>query len=72
MGLMRPKDLTQVATILGRPGLDRDTRRVLRLLRACLEHRFRHDVGIGHGTSAAAACDIELGGEEGGGDGQRR
>ncbi|MEV1083922.1 hypothetical protein AB0I98_37885 [Streptomyces sp. NPDC050211] len=64
MGLMRPRDLTAVVTVLENPVLDEESRTTLTLLRTCLEHRFRHDVWLGdtHGTAVAGAYDIELGG----------
>lgn len=64
MGLMRPRDLTAVVTVLENPVLDEESRTTLTLLRTCLEHRFRHDVWLGdtHGAAVAGAYDIELGG----------
>ncbi|WP_210571266.1 hypothetical protein [Streptomyces sp. GESEQ-4] len=64
MGLMRPRELTAVVTVLENPVLDEESRTTLTLLRTCLEHRFRHDVRLGdtHGAAVAGAYDIELGG----------
>lgn len=65
--LMGPQDLATVVTAPDTPGLDEGYRTMLTLLRACLEHRFRHDVGLG-GTSGgvtAAEHDIALGGQSG-------
>ncbi|MBC6458164.1 hypothetical protein [Actinomadura sp. HBU206391] len=64
MGLMDPAVLADVVAALRNPVLDKKTRATLALLRACLEHRFRHDVGIGDAAGAVAVADddIELGG----------
>ncbi|MDO0931123.1 hypothetical protein QQY66_05295 [Streptomyces sp. DG2A-72] len=63
MGLMRPRDLTAVVTVLENPVLDEESRTTLTLLRTCLEHRFRHDVWLGdtQGTAVAGDHEIELG-----------
>ncbi|WUI00850.1 hypothetical protein OHR68_03250 [Spirillospora sp. NBC_00431] len=63
MGLMDHSDLANVAAVLEGPICGSGSRTTLELLRACLEHRFRHDVGIGDSTGAVAADDhdIELG-----------
>jgi hypothetical protein len=64
MGLMSHKDLTDVVTVLENPVLDQETRQTLTLLRICLEHRFRHDIGIDalYDRPPAADHEIELGG----------
>jgi hypothetical protein len=64
MGRLRHQDLAKVAAVLENPAVDDESRQVLGVLRACLEHRFRHDVGLGdtQGRSLAGDHDIELGG----------
>ncbi|MGC9541322.1 hypothetical protein [Streptomyces sp. UG1] len=63
VGLMPTRTLDDVTATLQAP-LSDDHRETLQLLRVCLEHRFRHDVGIGDVTGATAVADseIELGG----------
>ena len=64
MGLMTHAGPADVVAVLGDPVPDAECRATPALLRACMEYRFRHDVGIGDATRAAtvAADDIELGG----------
>ncbi|NGO14129.1 hypothetical protein G5C60_42695 [Streptomyces sp. HC44] len=63
MGLMTHQELAHVVKVQEHPLLDAGSRTTLTLLRACLEHRFRHDVGIGDtaGTAVAGDFEIELG-----------
>lgn len=67
MGLMTHRDLAHVVEAQKHPLCDDETRTTLALLRTCLEHRFRHDVGIG-GTAGSAGSahlgdhEIELDG----------
>ncbi|GHG98841.1 hypothetical protein [Streptomyces lanatus] len=63
MGQMSHQELTHVAAVLENPQLDRESRTTLTLLRACLKHRFRHDVGIRDavGPAVAGGFEIELG-----------
>ncbi|NGO14131.1 hypothetical protein G5C60_42705 [Streptomyces sp. HC44] len=63
MGVMSHKDLTKVVAVMENPVLNDLSRQALGLLRTCLEHRFRHDVGLG-GTdpiTAGGPHDIALG-----------
>lgn len=60
MGLMSLQDLSDVTAALESPALDHTSRPILRALHSCLEHRFRHDVGIGQ-TTDAGDFEIELG-----------
>ncbi|WP_217168919.1 hypothetical protein [Streptomyces sp. AC512_CC834] len=53
MGAMNHKDLAKVVEVMENQALNELSRQALGLLRACLEHRFRHDVGIG-GTAGSA------------------
>jgi WD40 repeat protein len=64
MGLMGHEELADVVAVLRNPALDEESRQALVLLRACLEYRFRHDVGIGDVAEAMAVADddIALGG----------
>ncbi|WP_217168918.1 hypothetical protein [Streptomyces sp. AC512_CC834] len=69
MGAMTHHDLAHVVEMQQRPLLDAVSRTALTLLRACLEHRLRHDVAIGTAAGAAVVAgdfEIELGedGEE--------
>ncbi|GAB2956282.1 hypothetical protein GCM10023080_014330 [Streptomyces pseudoechinosporeus] len=63
MGLMTHQELAQVVEVHEHSLLDEASRTTLALLRTCLEHRFRHDVGIGDtaGTALAGDSEIELG-----------
>ncbi len=63
MGLMTHQELAHVTAVLENPGLGEESPTTLTLLRACLEHRYRHDVGIGEaaGTAVAGNFEIELG-----------
>jgi hypothetical protein len=63
VGLMPTRTLNDVTAALEAP-LSDNHRGTLELLQVCLEHRFRHDVGIDDVTGATAVCDseIELGG----------
>ncbi|WP_399880331.1 hypothetical protein ACGH7X_00845 [Streptomyces sp. BBFR51] len=67
MGAMHHKDLAKVVEVMENPALNELSRQALGLLRACLEHRFRHDVGIGGTAGSAGAArlgdyEIELDG----------
>jgi hypothetical protein len=64
MGLMGREELADVVAVLENPALDVGWRPTLELLRACLEHRFRHDIGVGSPADAMVTADddIELGG----------
>jgi WD40 repeat protein len=64
MSLMTHTDLADVVAFLENPVRDVRFRQTLELLRACLEYRYRHDIGIGDAEKAVAASeyDIELGG----------
>ncbi|WP_155059142.1 hypothetical protein [Streptomyces blattellae] len=64
MGVMGHGELTKVVTVMEHPVLNESSRQALGLLRTCLEHRFRHDVGLGdtHATARAGDHEIELGG----------
>ncbi|WP_210590403.1 hypothetical protein [Streptomyces sp. GESEQ-35] len=53
MGLMSHQDLADVAAVLEHPALDEKSRQALGVLRACLEYRFRHDIGIGDPASVS-------------------
>ncbi|MGW0824425.1 hypothetical protein [Streptomyces sp. NPDC002845] len=69
MGVMSHKDLTKVVAVMEHPVLNEMSRQALGLLRTCLEHRLRHDVGIGEaagsvrsaGSAVAGDYEIELG-----------
>jgi hypothetical protein len=60
MGAMTHKDLTKVVAVMEHPVLNDMSRQALGLLRTCLEHRFRHDVGIGEAAGVAAPGDYEI------------
>ncbi|GHG98850.1 hypothetical protein [Streptomyces lanatus] len=60
MGGMGHGELTKVVTVMEHPVLDESSRQALGLLRTCLEHRFRHDVGIGTGTGSVGPGDYEF------------
>lgn len=64
LGLMDHKALADVVAAQASPVLDDESRRTLDLIRACLEYRFRHDIGIGDAaeTRFVADYDVELGG----------
>ncbi|MGH3242897.1 MAG: hypothetical protein ACRDNL_21140 [Spirillospora sp.] len=66
LGLMDHQTLAKVGTLLTGLTLGDESGPPLKLLRDCLEYRFRHDIGIGigdaTGTVAMADDDIELGG----------
>ncbi|MFD0899605.1 hypothetical protein [Actinomadura sediminis] len=56
-----PRHLGIVATARAVPGLDRGSADALRLLEACLEHRFRFDVELGDAVRLSAGeFDISL------------
>lgn len=60
MGAMNHKDLAKVVEVMENPVLNELSRQALGLLRACLEHRFRHDVGIGGTAESARLGDYEI------------
>ncbi|MEV1083924.1 hypothetical protein AB0I98_37895 [Streptomyces sp. NPDC050211] len=60
MGVMGHGELTKVITVMEHPVLDESSRQALGLLRMCLEHRFRHDVGLGGATRSVAPGDYEI------------
>ncbi|MDO0931125.1 hypothetical protein QQY66_05305 [Streptomyces sp. DG2A-72] len=60
MGVMGHGELTQVATVMEHPVLNESSRQALGLLRMCLEHRFRHDVGIGEAAASVGPGDHEI------------
>ncbi|MFG2027754.1 hypothetical protein [Streptomyces sp. NPDC048825] len=60
MGLMTHQELGQVVEVQKHPLLDEASRTTLTLLKACLEHRFRHDVGLGNAAGTAVAGDFEI------------
>ncbi|MGI5197129.1 hypothetical protein ACQEVY_26460 [Streptomyces sp. CA-288835] len=60
MGLMAHQELAQVVELQKQPLLDDGSRTTLTLLRTCLEHRFRHDVGIGEAAGVTAPGDDEI------------
>ncbi|MFI0479470.1 hypothetical protein [Actinomadura sp. 9N215] len=61
MGLMDHEFLADVRAALANPVLRDRFRPALELLRDCLEHRSRHDIGIGGATGAMAAADDDIG-----------
>ncbi|MDO0937201.1 hypothetical protein QQY66_37825 [Streptomyces sp. DG2A-72] len=61
LGLMTRHNLADVIAVEQNPALDQESRAVLTLLRACLEHRFRHDIGIGVPPDAPPGDAIALG-----------
>ncbi|WP_345637072.1 hypothetical protein [Streptomyces thinghirensis] len=64
MGTMTHHDLAHLVGMQEHPLLDDGIRTVLGLMRACLEHRLRHDMAIGEAAGAAVApgdFEIELG-----------
>lgn len=69
LGAMTHRDLANATEVLESPELDEASRTAFTLLRTCLEHRFRLDIGITDAADAsdtaagAATDDIELGGE---------
>ncbi|MFJ9029506.1 hypothetical protein ACIRQP_13450 [Streptomyces sp. NPDC102274] len=64
MGSLNREDLAEVARLRRYPDLGPTARHALALLSACLEHGFRHDIGIGDARDGAVVGDheIELGG----------
>lgn len=60
MGVMSHRDLTKVIAVMENPILNDLSRQALGLLRTCLEHRFRHDVGIGERAASAVPGDHEI------------
>ncbi|MDQ0578332.1 hypothetical protein [Streptomyces rishiriensis] len=60
MSLMTHRDLVAMGVVSRNPDLDAEALGTLGLLRTCLEHRFRHDVGLGDTTSTAAVPDTEI------------
>ncbi|WP_307672290.1 hypothetical protein [Streptomyces sp. V4I2] len=60
MGLMSHQDLAEVTAAVKSPALDHKSRPILHALRSCLEHRFRHDMGIGRTAGATDAGDFEI------------
>ncbi|MEE1939994.1 hypothetical protein V1L54_11380 [Streptomyces sp. TRM 70361] len=62
MGRLDHGDLANIGSVLENPALDGETRAVLVLLRTCLEHRYRYDIGIGTAEAFPHMDDdIELG-----------
>ncbi len=61
MGVMGPGELTEVVAVMEHPVLDESSRQALGLLRMCLEHRFRHDVGLGEAAGSVRPGDHEIG-----------
>jgi hypothetical protein len=60
MGVMGPGELTEVVAVTEHPVLDESSRQALGLLRMCLEHRFRHDVGLGEAAGSVRPGDHEI------------
>ncbi|WP_328369273.1 hypothetical protein OG800_43385 [Streptomyces sp. NBC_00445] len=60
MGVMGPGELTEVVAVMEHPVLDESSRQTLGLLRMCLEHRFRHDVGLGGSAGSVRPGDHEI------------
>ncbi|WP_328504716.1 hypothetical protein OG828_47510 [Streptomyces sp. NBC_00457] len=61
MGALSRQDLAEVAGLRRGKGLGHTARQALTLLLACLEHRFRHDIGIGDAVSQAIVSDFDIG-----------
>ncbi|GGK94107.1 hypothetical protein [Streptomyces flaveus] len=60
MGVMGHDELTTVVRVMEHPVLDESSRQALGLLRMCLEHRFRHDVGLGEAAGSVGPGDYEI------------
>ncbi|GHJ38676.1 hypothetical protein [Streptomyces sp. TS71-3] len=60
MGLMGREDLAELTALGGKQELGPSFHKALRLLFACLEHRFRYDIGIGAAAGARGASDLDI------------
>jgi hypothetical protein len=60
MGSLTRIDLTDVAELHRLPDIGTTSRQALTLLLACLEYRYRHDIGIGDAASTAIVSDFDI------------